>query len=275
MSVHPAFFDIPESDRNLPAGLVQIVGAGPGDPELLTVKALRALRRAQAVVYDRLVGPEILECLSASARRYDVGKAKGAHSLPQEGINALLAELAGQGLRVVRLKGGDPAVFGRLGEEVDYLRSRGVPVEVIPGITAATACAAAAGVSLTRRGVAQALTLVTAHGRDGDPELDWRALAAPGQTLAVYMGSTRAGWIAERLIAAGLSAATPVLVVEKGSLADERRLPGHLGALEQLVARHGVEAPAMILIGEALGVGAADQWIAESDFPTPAAALAG
>jgi uroporphyrin-III C-methyltransferase/precorrin-2 dehydrogenase/sirohydrochlorin ferrochelatase len=233
-----------------PEGLVHIVGAGPGDPDLLTVKALGLMERADVAVYDRLVTPEILDRLRRDAERIYVGKAKGAHALSQDQINALLLAQARAGKRVLRLKGGDPFVFGRGGEELDYLRRHGVRVEVVPGVTAATACAAALGVPLSHRDHASAVTLVTGHGRDGEPELDWAALASGRQTLAVYMGVETAGRTAARLIAQGLAPGTPAAVIENGTLASQKAAVGALRDLEALVRDNGITGPALILIGE-------------------------
>ncbi len=232
------------------AGIVHLVGAGPGSPDLLTVRAVQVMQRADVVVYDRLVGPQILDQARRDAERVYVGKAAGHHSLPQEDINALLARLAGEGKRVVRLKGGDPFIFGRGGEELEYLRKRGIPVEVVPGITAALGCAASVGLSLTHRDHAQALTLVTAEGRDGEPPIDWSALAKPNQTLAIYMGVGAAGRIAQRLIASGLSPSTPVAVVENGTLPDQRGVVGRLAGLRSLIRETGITGPAIIFVGE-------------------------
>jgi uroporphyrin-III C-methyltransferase/precorrin-2 dehydrogenase/sirohydrochlorin ferrochelatase len=232
------------------AGIVHLVGAGPGSPDLLTLRALQVMQRADVVVYDRLVGPQILDQARRDAERLYVGKAAGHHSLPQEEINALLVRLASEGKRVVRLKGGDPFIFGRGGEELDYLRKRNIAVEVVPGITAALGCAASVGLSLTHRDHAQALTLVTAEGRDGEPAIDWAALARPNQTLAIYMGVGAAGRIARRLIASGLSAATPVAVVENGTLPDQRGVVGRLGGLRALIRESGITGPAIIFVGE-------------------------
>ena len=232
------------------SGIVHLVGAGPGSPDLLTLRALQVMQRADVVVYDRLVGPQILDQARRDAERYYVGKAAGHHSLPQEEINALLARLAGEGKRVVRLKGGDPFIFGRGGEELNYLRKRNIAVEVVPGITAALGCAASVGLSLTHRDHAQALTLVTAEGRDGEPAIDWAALAGPNQTLAIYMGVGAAGRIARRLIASGLSAATPVAVVENGTLPDQRGVVGRLSGLRALIRESGITGPAIIFVGE-------------------------
>jgi uroporphyrin-III C-methyltransferase/precorrin-2 dehydrogenase/sirohydrochlorin ferrochelatase len=176
-------------------------------------------------------------------------KARGQHSKSQDEINALIAEHAEAGRRVVRLKGGDPFVFGRGGEELEYLRRRGIPVEAVPGITAALGCAAASGIPLTHRELAQAITFITGQAKDGEPDLDWQALARLGQTLVIYMGVATAGRIGERLIEHGLDAATPVAVVENGTRATQRTVTGRLGALGQTIAESGIEGPAIIIIG--------------------------
>ena len=235
-------------------GVVHLVGAGPGDPDLLTVKALRLLQGADVVVHDRLAPPEILALARADARLIDVGKRKSRHTLPQDDINQLLVALAREGLDVVRLKGGDPFLFGRGGEELQALRAAGVQAHVVPGVTAALAAAAGAGAPLTHRGLAQAVTFVTGHaapGPDGEPaepELDWTALAHRNHTVAVYMGLTTAPAIAARLIAAGRAAATPVLIVENASRAQERRVLTTLGQLPKAVS--GLDGPALLVIGE-------------------------
>lgn len=235
-------------------GSVAIVGAGPGDPDLLTLKALAALQAADVVVYDRLVGPEVLDRARRDAERIHVGKAKGDHSAEQDEINALLLNHARAGKRVVRLKGGDPLVFGRGGEEAEYLRAHGIAVELVPGITAATAAAAASGIPLTHRGLAQAVTFVTGHGADGEPDVDWAALAVSNHTLAIYMGLTTAGRVAERLMAGGRAPGTPVAVVSRASLPDQRIEIGRLGDLERLVRERAVEGPALIVIGEVVAL---------------------
>ncbi|MCG5238643.1 uroporphyrinogen-III C-methyltransferase [Azospirillum doebereinerae] len=233
-------------------GSVILVGAGPGDPDLLTVAAVKALAAADVVLYDHLVGDGILDLANPSAERICVGKRSGRHSLPQEEINALIAAQAGAGRRVVRLKGGDPMVFGRAGEEIDHLDGLGIPVRVIPGITAALGCAASAGLSLTKRGVSRAVTFVTAHGRDGERfDPDWARLADPNGTLAIYMGREQARAVGQGLTGAGLSPGTPVLAVENGCRPDERRCWTTLGAM----AEEGVAAgkgPTLLLVGEAL-----------------------
>ncbi|MBK1696941.1 siroheme synthase CysG [Rhodovibrio salinarum] len=231
-------------------GQVAIVGAGPGDPDLLTFKAVRFLQRADVVVHDRLVPAEIVDYARRDAERIDVGKAPGAHAKTQDEINDLLIRHARAGAKVVRLKGGDPFVFGRGGEEVAALRAAGVQVELVPGITAATGCAAAAGIPLTHRDHAHAVTFVTGHAASRDQEPDWAALARANHTLAIYMGVATAERVAERLIAHGLSPDTPAAIVENGTTADERVLPTQLAALGQTVAAQGVRGPAMLIIGQ-------------------------
>ncbi len=235
--------------RGEDVGIVHLVGAGPGDPELLTLRAHRLLAEADTIVYDRLVDPAVLELGRRDAERIHVGKAAGRHSLSQDEINALLARLASQGKRVVRLKGGDPFVFGRGGEELEALRARGIAVAVVPGVTAALGCAAAAEIPLTYRGLASAVTFVTASQRDGG-ELDWAALARLPGTLAIYMGVSQAERIAERLVAHGRRPATPVALVENGTRQGERVIVGKLGELAALVEAHGIGAPALIVVGE-------------------------
>ncbi len=232
------------------AALVHLVGAGPGDPELLTLKAWRLLQRADVVVHDRLVGKGILDFVPASALRIDVGKKPGEHRFDQNSINALLAELAAPGRTVVRLKGGDPFVFGRGGEEALYLLRRGIQVEVVPGITAAFGCAAVSRVPLTHRGVATGVRFVTGHCRDGWwLDLDWKSLADPATTLVVYMGLLHVEEITARLIRAGLDRATPAMAVENGTHAEERRLRASLGELAPAVRDAGLKSPVLFIIG--------------------------
>jgi uroporphyrin-III C-methyltransferase len=253
------------------AGKVWLVGAGPGDPDLLTVKALRLLQSADVVVHDRLTPPELLALAAPDARLVDVGKRKSRHTLPQDDINALLVALAQQGLTVVRLKGGDPFVFGRGGEELLALRQAGVQAEVVPGVTAALAAAAGAGVPLTHRGLAQAVTFVTGHAavKDsdegqaiGEPELDWPVLSRPNHTLVVYMGVTTAGMLAARLIAAGRDASTPVLIVEYASRPEERRVLTRLAELPKAAA--GLDGPALLVIGEVAALAEVEPLIASA-----------
>jgi uroporphyrin-III C-methyltransferase/precorrin-2 dehydrogenase/sirohydrochlorin ferrochelatase len=231
-------------------GSVAIVGAGPGDPDLLTLRAAEHLQRADVIVYDKLVGPEVLDRARRDAERIYVGKSRGHHAKTQDQINALLLRLARDGKRVVRLKGGDPFVFGRGGEELEFLRRRGVAVQVVPGITAATACGAAAGIPLTHRGDAAAVTFVTGHGKDGEPDLDWQALASARHTLVVYMGVATAPRTAARLIEHGLPASTPIAVIENGTRPDERVLTGRLDELARVIRDESVAGPAVIVIGE-------------------------
>ena len=231
------------------AGVVWLVGAGPGDPDLLTVKALRLLQGADVVVHDRLTPQPILALAGAGARLIDVGKRKSRHTLPQDGINQLLVGLARDGLNVVRLKGGDPFMFGRGGEELLALREAGIEAHVAPGVTAALAAAADAGVPLTHRGLAQAVTFVTGHAASGaEPDLDWTALAKANHTVAIYMGLSTAPAIAARLIAAGRAPSTPVAVVESASLPDERRRVTTLAELGAAVA--DLDGPALLIVGE-------------------------
>ncbi len=239
----------PQPEREV--GVVHIVGAGPGDPELLTLKALRLLQAADVILYDRLVGDGIIALARRDALRLYVGKAKADHAVAQEEIEQRLIELARDGNIVVRLKGGDPFVFGRGGEEVDALKAAGIPVFVTPGITAATGCAAAAGIPLTHRDFAQAVTFVTGHAKDdGEPDLDWASLARLGHTLVVYMGVGKAAAISAKLIENGRASSTPVAVIEKGTTVDEKILKGRLAELGALVREGRVEGPALLIIGE-------------------------
>ncbi|MEI6282324.1 MAG: uroporphyrinogen-III C-methyltransferase [Alphaproteobacteria bacterium] len=232
-------------------GLVWLVGAGPGDPDLLTVKALRVLQTAQVIVHDGLVSDEILSLAPASAQRINVAKSKSRHSLPQDEINRLLVALALDGRTVVRLKGGDPFVFGRGGEELLACREAGIECHVVPGVTAALAACAAAGAPLTHRGLAQSATIVTGHGAAGaDPELDWAALARPNHTVAIYMGLSAASIVSARLIEAGRAGETPTLIVVNASRLDERRIIATLATLPKAV--EGVFGPAVLIVGEAM-----------------------
>lgn len=232
-------------------GVVHIVGAGPGDPDLLTVKALRLLQSADVILYDRLISDEILSLARRDADRLYVGKAKAEHAVPQSEIESRMIALARQGKTVVRLKGGDPFVFGRGGEELAALRAAGVPVFVTPGVTAATGCAAAAGMALTHRDCAQAVTFVTGHAKgDADPDLDWAALAALKNTLVVYMGVAKAAAISAKLIDHGRASSTPVAVIENGTRADQKILKGVLADLPALVEAGAVKGPAILVVGE-------------------------
>jgi uroporphyrin-III C-methyltransferase len=235
-------------------GTVWLVGAGPGDPELLTRKAERLIRAASVVFYDALVGAGVLDLIPPGMRRVSVGKRSGRHSKDQKTIDALIVEAALAGERVVRLKGGDPAIFGRASEELEACRAAGVAVRVCPGVTAASAAAASLNLSLTLRGLARRLTFVTAHARAGEElELDWQALADPQATLAIYMGKAAAPAVSARLIGAGLPPETPVVLVENASLPEERHFATRLDLLP-LAARTALgEGPAVILVGQAVG----------------------
>lgn len=238
-------------------GRVALVGAGPGDPDLLTLKAARLIGEADILFVDRLVGRRIMPMVGDAAEVVFVGKSKGEHSVPQEQIHELMAEAARAGKLVVRLKGGDPFVFGRGGEEVIAMREAGLEVEVVPGVSSALGCAAAAQVPLTHRGVAQAVTFVTGHAALGaEPDLDWAALARGNQTVVVFMGVGAAGSISRRLVEAGRGADTPVAVIENGTRRNEIRAYGRLGELEAVIADAGIEGPALLVIGEVVELGA-------------------
>ena len=239
--------------RRRAAGAVWLVGAGPGDPELLTLKALKALQAAEVVVHDGLVTDDILDLAPASARRISVAKRKSRHSYAQDEINRMLVAFAQEGLKVVRLKGGDPFIFGRGGEELEACREAGVECHVVPGVTAALAASANAGAPLTHRGSAQAVTFVTGHAASGsEPGLDWESLAKANQTVVIYMGVSTAAGIAARLIGAGRAGSTPALVVENASRSDERRIVTTLAELP--AAAQQVSGPALLIVGEAMAL---------------------
>ena len=234
--------------EQLPA-TVFLVGAGPGDPELLTLRAARLIAQADVIVHDGLVSAEILAMASVDAELISVAKQRSRHSMPQEGINALLVELALTGRNVVRLKGGDPFVFGRGGEEMEACRAAGVPVEIVPGISAAIGCAAQAQLPLTHRDAASAVTFVAGQCK-GLTDQDWSGLAGHGRTLVIYMGVATAADIADKLIADGVSPAIPVAVLENGTRSDMRTLRTLLADLGDMVAREKVKSPALIVVGE-------------------------
>jgi uroporphyrin-III C-methyltransferase/precorrin-2 dehydrogenase/sirohydrochlorin ferrochelatase len=237
-------------------GFVWLVGAGPGAADLLTLRAQRILHGADVIVHDALVPEAVIAMGRRDAERIDVGKRKGGHAASQDEINAILVREAVAGRRVVRLKGGDPLVFGRAGEEMAALRAASVPFEVVPGVTAALAAAAEAEIPLTLRGTASSLVFATGHEAGGDVLPGWAGLALSGATIAVYMGCSVAGRVAARLMEAGLSAATPVAVVENASLPERRVFTGTLGALQAFAGREDVDGPALILIGRTAAEGA-------------------
>ena len=239
--------------RSLPGGQVSLVGAGPGDPELLTLRAVRRIIDAEVVLYDNLVGPEILALVSPGAEMHYVGKKAAKHALPQDEVNAWLIRLAQTGKRVVRLKGGDPFIFGRGGEEMEALSAAGVTVQIVPGITAATGCAAFAGIPLTHRDWAQSVIFATGHLKQGESalgDLDWLALSRPQQTVVFYMGVSAASGIADALVAHGRSPETPVAVIYHGTRPDQRVLMATLETLAQKINAEGLKPPALLIVGE-------------------------
>jgi uroporphyrin-III C-methyltransferase len=251
-----------------PCGKVFLVGAGPGDPDLLTLRAARLLEQADVVVYDNLVGAGVLALIGAHAQRFYVGKERCRHSMAQADINALLVRLAREGRNVVRLKGGDPFIFGRGGEELQALAAQGVPFEVVPGVTAACGVAAYAGIPLTHRDFAQSCLFVTGHLKDGSCDLDWPALARRRQTVVIYMGLGGLAMICEQLIAHGLPPQWPAAVVAHGTLGRQRVVAATLATLARDVEHAGLESPCLTIVGEVVKLHDQLDW-----FATQAAAV--
>ncbi|EHU1558723.1 uroporphyrinogen-III C-methyltransferase [Acinetobacter baumannii] len=243
-----------------PKGEVYLVGAGPGDPELITLKALRLMQQADVVIYDRLVSAPILELCRRDAIKIYVGKARSNHSVPQDGINALLVDYAKKGKRVCRLKGGDPFIFGRGGEEIQELFQAGVPFQVVPGITAASGCSAYAGIPLTHRDYAQSVRFLTGHLKEGSPELPWNELVYENQTLVLYMGLVGLERICEQLIAHGQRPDMPVALISKGTTPEQKVVVGSLADIASKVTEHQIHAPTLTIIGEVVRLREQLQW---------------
>lgn len=243
-----------------PKGEVYLVGAGPGDPELLTLKALRLMQQADVVIYDRLVSAPILELCRRDAEKVYVGKARSNHAVPQEGINALLVKYAQAGKRVCRLKGGDPFIFGRGGEEIQELYEAGVSFQVVPGITAASGCSAYAGIPLTHRDYAQSVRFLTGHLKEGSPELPWSELVYEQQTLVLYMGLVGLESICAKLIAHGQRADMPVALISKGTTPEQKVVVGTLANIASKVEQHQIQAPTLTIIGEVVNLREQLKW---------------
>jgi uroporphyrin-III C-methyltransferase/precorrin-2 dehydrogenase/sirohydrochlorin ferrochelatase len=245
-------------------GEVYLVGAGPGDPDLMTFKAMRLLQSADVVLYDRLVAPEIVDMARRDAERIYVGKQRSEHAVPQSEINQLLVDLAQQGQRVVRLKGGDPFIFGRGGEEIELLASKGIPFQVVPGITAASGAASYAGIPLTHRDHAQSVRFVTGHTRDGRLDHDWSQYLATNETLVFYMGLVGLPIICEQLQAHGRAPSTPMALVERASTDQQRVIIATLATMVETVAREKPHAPTLIIVGEVVTLHKSLAWFGEA-----------
>ncbi|MHA3891232.1 siroheme synthase CysG [Acinetobacter sp. GXMZU3951] len=243
-----------------PKGEVYLVGAGPGDPELLTLKALRLMQQADVVIYDRLVSQPIMDLCRRDAEKIYVGKARSNHAVPQEGINALLVKYASQGKRVCRLKGGDPFIFGRGGEEIQELFAAGITFQVVPGITAASGCSAYAGIPLTHRDYAQSVRFLTGHLKEGSPELPWPELVYENQTLVLYMGLVGLENTCQQLISHGQRPNMPVALISKGTTPEQKVVVGTLADIASKVSEHHIQAPTLTIIGEVVSLREQLQW---------------
>lgn len=252
--------EIVKDDQTITQGEVYLVGGGPGDPELLTLRALRLMQQADVVLYDRLVSDGVMELVRRDAERIYVGKRRSEHAMEQENINQLLVDLAKQGKRVLRLKGGDPFIFGRGGEEIELLAQNNIPFQVVPGITAASGCSAYAGIPLTHRDYAQSVRFVTGHLKSDNTNLQWPELANPTQTLVFYMGLVGLKEICESLISHGRASTTPVALIEKGTTQEQRVLISDLASIADVVAANDVHAPTLFIVGEVVKLHDSLKW---------------
>lgn len=253
----------PQKDNS--TGEVWLIGAGPGDPDLLTFRALRLMQQADVVLYDRLVSKEILNLCRRDADRIYVGKQRADHALPQNEINQRLVDLAKEGKSVVRLKGGDPFIFGRGGEEIELLSQSNVPFQIVPGITAASGCATYAGIPLTHRDYAQSCMFVTGHLKDGSVDLNWPLLATPHQTVVIYMGLVGLPTICENLVSHGVSTNMPIALIEQGTTQQQRVITGQIATFAEKVERQSIKAPTLIIIGEVVSLHENLAWFNPTD----------